>query len=98
MMSKVAYTFRRATLQDVAHIVQITNDAFMADAFFKKPEFIVRYNEDGVKDMVSHPEENGVFLLASDDGGDNTVGSIHVEPIKKVETENGSPQVNCSLV
>jgi hypothetical protein len=47
--------------------------------------------------MVSSPEENGVFLLASDDGGCNTVGSIHVEPIRKVTLPNASTKVSACL-
>lgn len=92
-MSKVAYTFRKATLQDAAAIVRITNDAFMADAFFKKPEFVTRFNEAGVTNMISNPDECGVFLLA-EDGGSNVIGSIHVEPyIKRFSSDYSSPEV-----
>ncbi len=63
---KVAYTFRIASLHDVHDVVQISNDAFMADAFFKKPEFIVRFNESRVREMISNPVDNGVFLVASE--------------------------------
>lgn len=97
-MSKLTYSFRRATLQDVATIVQISNDAFMADAFFKKPAYVLRFDEKGVANMVSNPAESGVFLLARDADGE-TVGSVHIEPLKKVLSANSAPKVSraCKL-
>jgi len=95
-MSKLVYSFRKATLQDVATIVQITNDAFMADAFFKKPEFVIRFNEERVSDMVNNPVENGVFLLASD--GESVVGSIHFEPIQKILSADSQMIPKVSLI
>eukprot|EP00603_Paraphysomonas_imperforata_P014793 CAMPEP_0114449670 /NCGR_PEP_ID=MMETSP0104-20121206/56_1 /TAXON_ID=37642 ORGANISM="Paraphysomonas imperforata, Strain PA2" /NCGR_SAMPLE_ID=MMETSP0104 /ASSEMBLY_ACC=CAM_ASM_000202 /LENGTH=168 /DNA_ID=CAMNT_0001621771 /DNA_START=199 /DNA_END=705 /DNA_ORIENTATION=- len=85
----MALTFREATLHDVRDVVRISNDAFMADAFFKKPEFIIRFNEDTVRNMISNPAENGVFLVASDDGGSSIVGSIHVEPVRRLDSDQG---------
>ena len=43
-------------------ILSITNEAFMADAFFKKPEYHERFDEKTVLQMMSL--ENSMFLVA----------------------------------
>jgi hypothetical protein len=39
---------RRGTLADAFAITECTNKAFLADAFFKKPEYHLRFTEDEV--------------------------------------------------
>lgn len=57
-----AIAIRIANGADAESIVAVTNDAFMADAFFKKPEAVLRFSLDGVHKMIN--AEHSVFLLA----------------------------------
>jgi ribosomal protein S18 acetylase RimI-like enzyme len=50
-----------ATLADVDEIVACTNEAFMADSFFKKPDYHLRFTPEDVTRMVNG--ENATFLL-----------------------------------
>ncbi len=52
-----------ATSEDVDTILELTNDAFMADAFFKKPEYHLRFDSQTVKGMIS--AENSRFVIAT---------------------------------
>jgi predicted N-acetyltransferase YhbS len=69
-------SIRPAIDSDAEAIVAVTNDAFMADAFFKKPEAILRFSLDGVTKMIR--EERSIFLLAElpGDGANQVCGSI----------------------
>jgi hypothetical protein len=40
---------READLNDVGNIVECVNDAFLADTFFKKPEYHMRFNVEEVR-------------------------------------------------
>lgn len=65
-----------ATEEHQEFIVSITNDAFVADCFFKKPAFYLRFDLDTVKSMMR--AENSVFIVATQpsDNGVLIVGSI----------------------
>jgi hypothetical protein len=51
-----------APLSLAAGICEVTNDAFMADAFFKKPEYIHRFSVLDVQAMME--SDNAVFIVA----------------------------------
>ena len=72
-------TFEIAKIADVQRIVDITNDAFMADVFFKKSEFHLRFNVETVIDMIS--ASNSFFLIAYTDNTDNEklLGSLYLK-------------------
>jgi len=57
-------------------IQRITNEAFIADTFFKKPQYHLRFDLDTVKDMISSP--NGMFLVAKADNNE-IAGSIYLQ-------------------
>jgi hypothetical protein len=59
-----------ATAENCAQILSVTNEAFMADAFFKKPEYHLRFDTDTVLDMIKAP--NSAFILATFDKADIT--------------------------
>lgn len=61
---------------DVNAVLSITNDAFMADAFFKKQEYHLRFDLDNVRSMIN--EENSRFIIATQsvDGEEVPCGSI----------------------
>jgi hypothetical protein len=76
MISRVGQlAFRVACSGDVSSIVRITNQAFMADAFFKKPQYIERFTDEAVNQMMLEP--NGAFLVACSQEG-SVVGSIYL--------------------
>lgn len=56
------HIIRAATAADAHRIVEITNDAFMADAFFKVPAAVLRFTLDDVRDMLASPSSE--FLVA----------------------------------
>jgi predicted N-acetyltransferase YhbS len=57
---------------DIRAIVDVTNDAFMADAFFKKAEYHLRFTLDRVRSQIS--ENDSIFIVAECDH--EVVGSI----------------------
>jgi hypothetical protein len=81
-----------ATAEDVDIILELTNDAFMADAFFKKPDYHLRFDAASVKEMIA--AENSRFIIATMDvnGTDRKVGSIFFH--WTVETTSNALQVN----
>lgn len=65
-----------ATVDDIATIMELTNDAFIADAFFKKPEYHQRFDAATVKQMIE--DENSRFVIATQNinGAETKCGSI----------------------
>ena len=57
-----ALSVRVATEADIDSVVELTNDAFMADAFFKKKEYHLRFTKSDVETMIG--SHNSVFLVA----------------------------------
>ncbi|XP_065667533.1 uncharacterized protein LOC100212726 [Hydra vulgaris] len=75
-----------STLNDIDNILRCTNDAFMADAFFKKPEYHHRFTREDVVSKMSH--KDSVFILASDsttseNSNNEVIGSIYLYWITK---------------
>jgi hypothetical protein len=72
-----SYEIEVATAASAENILELTNEAFMADAFFKKPEYHLRFDLPTVHDMIH--AENSAFLLAkSNDAGGSFVGSLYL--------------------
>lgn len=71
-------SFRVASLADAEAVVEITNEAFIADTFFKKPKYHQRFDLPTVIEMING--ENRMFLLAEsipEAGGDKSIaGSL----------------------
>lgn len=61
---------------DAQAILEVTNDAFMADAFFKKAEYHLRFDIDTVHKMMQSP--NSVFLIAKNIDQDEVLGSMYL--------------------
>lgn len=57
------YVTRFATSDDVESIVSCTNDAYVADAFFKKAVYHDRFTANDVMEMISSP--NSAFIVAT---------------------------------
>eukprot|EP01038_Epipyxis_sp_PR26KG_P007046 gene7046-9621_t len=93
-LNKFDFILVRACLEDVSGIVDTTNDAFMADAFFKKPEYHQRFTQDNVLNMIS--SENSMFLIAvqssdsESSGNRNVYGSIYLHWTVKHDSDNKS--------
>jgi GNAT superfamily N-acetyltransferase len=71
-----------ATPAYAPQVMECTNDAFMVDAFFKKPEYHVRFTLEDVNSLMN--KQNSMFLIAVDpdmagEDGDGIVGSVHLE-------------------
>lgn len=67
-----------ATIDQVNQIVKLANEAFMADAYFKKPEHHLRFSEESVSKMIEEP--NSAFLLCCDVNQENSlVGSLYLQ-------------------
>jgi len=68
--------FRVADAEDVAQIVAVTNDAYVADEFFKLPQCYNRFTPDDVRKMLGG---EGVFLLAHASDAPRTIcGSMYI--------------------
>lgn len=67
-----------ATIKDIPSIVSCTNDAYIADAFFKKSSYVNRFTESNVLDLISAP--NSAFLVSksTDEKGWTVCGSIYI--------------------
>jgi len=67
-----------ATNLDSEDILRVTNDAFMADAFFKKPEFFNRFSKMDVDKLLR--ATNSLFILAKTTSNNDTIvcGSLHL--------------------
>jgi GNAT superfamily N-acetyltransferase len=70
------YIIREGTQVDAEQLVEVGNAAFMADTFFKKPEFHLRFTQPRVVNMIG--EENSVFLVAKRDNTNEILGSIYL--------------------
>jgi hypothetical protein len=66
-----------ADLKDVDGIICNTNDAYVADEFFKKPEYHVRFTVEDVERMISAP--NSMFIVAKEKSPEKKIcGSIYL--------------------
>ncbi len=72
-------TIRLANTADIDDILRITNDAYVADEFFKKPEYYQRFTRQDVEEMIATPQS--FFLLASVDDGKSYSGSLYLSYI-----------------
>ncbi|XP_012554637.2 uncharacterized protein LOC105843602 [Hydra vulgaris] len=77
-----------ATQNDIDNILMCTNDAFMADAFYKKPEYHYRFTRENVISKMSH--KDSVFILARDsmtneNSNNEVIGSIYLHWITKTD-------------
>lgn len=65
-----------ASVEDIDTIMELTNDAFIADAFFKKPEYHQRFDAATVKQMIE--DDNSRFVIATQNinGVETKCGSI----------------------
>lgn len=81
-------TFRDATLADADAVMAITNEAFVADEFFKKKDYHQRFDLPSVIEMIN--TENSAFILAETTVDDRTelVGSLYLHWEIKMD-ENG---------
>lgn len=70
---KGSYTVRVANKEDAERIMSVTNEAFMADEFFKKTEYVQRFTLADVQKLMGG--ENACFLIAETSAG-ATIGSI----------------------
>jgi hypothetical protein len=70
---------KEAALIHALQILEVTNDAFMADAFFKKDEYHLRFTLESVNTMIS--AKDSVFIIALDDnmdGSEMVLGSLYL--------------------
>ena len=82
-----------ATEADYDAILSLTNDAFMADAFFKKEEYHLRFDRATVDQMIH--DANSRFIIATQniDGSDTPCGSIFLH--WEVSTAESGVLVSC---
>ncbi len=73
---KGSFKTRIATSDDINVIIEVTNDAFMADAFFKKSEYHQRFTREDVEYMIAN--QNSQFILAENSDTATIVGSIYL--------------------
>lgn len=84
MNAMISYHFIEATKDHAQQIVDITNDAFIVDAFFKKPEYHLRFNSEEVLEMVKARR----FIVAVRDDDGSVIASIHLEIDIKEEEDS----------
>ncbi len=86
MSAKISYHFIEATKDHAQQIVDTTNDAFIVDAFFKKPEYHLRFNYEELIEMLK--VENALFIIAVRDDDGSVIASIHLEIDIKEEEDS----------
>eukprot|EP00600_Ochromonadales_sp_CCMP1393_P004994 CAMPEP_0174954842 /NCGR_PEP_ID=MMETSP0004_2-20121128/652_1 /TAXON_ID=420556 /ORGANISM="Ochromonas sp., Strain CCMP1393" /LENGTH=195 /DNA_ID=CAMNT_0016202707 /DNA_START=31 /DNA_END=615 /DNA_ORIENTATION=+ len=67
---------RIATESDASDILALTNDAFMADAFFKKPEYYDRFDSQTVLSMMNTGDSQFILASTTIDEKETNVGSM----------------------
>lgn len=79
ILSHNDYTTRFATSIDVESIVSCTNDAYVADKFFKKTDYHNRFTSQDVIEMISSP--NSAFIVAENCSDPNKAicGSLYLQ-------------------
>jgi hypothetical protein len=65
-----------ATEGDYDSILSLTNDAFMADAFFKKAEYHLRFDRPTVKSMMAAPNSRFIVAALCNDNSKVPCGSL----------------------
>lgn len=88
------YVTRFATTNDVASIVSCTNDAYVADTFFKKVEYHNRFTANDVASMMA--SSNSAFIVAarSSDREKAICGSLYLQwECKPAESNLGSTKI-----
>lgn len=65
------------TSQDIDIILELTNDAFMADAFFKKPEYHQRFIASQVHTMIH--SDRSMFIIAKSSNINIMIGDEKIE-------------------
>lgn len=71
-MAAPSTVYRDASLSEAQQIVEVTNDAFAADMFFKKPAYYSRFALEDVQRMIQAPQS--VFIVAV--RGEEVLGSL----------------------
>jgi hypothetical protein len=90
----MAYKIVEADSSHAQTVMEVTNDAFMADAFFKKEEYFNRFDFQTVIDMMNSPNSKFLIMAATEDN--SIVGSIFLH-WEVTETEN-ELQVCCIFI
>jgi len=81
----MASQIREAKASDVDEIVRVTNEAFLADAYFKKEEFHLRTNVGFVEGVIEKNDEHEKFLVCDDPNeGGKLLGSVLVSVHKSI--------------
>jgi GNAT superfamily N-acetyltransferase len=65
-----------ATEANYDSILSLTNDAFMADAFFKKAEYHLRFDRPTVKSMMAAPNSRFILAAQTNDNSKIPCGSL----------------------
>lgn len=76
-MKEQKYHVIEATKADSAAILEVTNEAFMADAFYKKPKYSLRFSSKRVAEVFDAKDQ--YFLVAKRASDQTIVGSIHLK-------------------
>jgi hypothetical protein len=81
----VAYQIVEAKAEDLVGMLEVMNDAFMVDAFFKKPEHRIRFTLERIAAILQG--NNSLFLIAKNESNE-ILGSIQLEyEIEEVESD-----------
>ncbi len=90
MAKSLQFSVREAVVTGIPRILDISNEAFIIDAYFKKPEYANRFSTESIGQMMQ--EENSLFFVAeraddARDPNDFIVGSLflHWEVTHDVE-------------
>eukprot|EP01035_Chromulina_nebulosa_P017247 gene17247-22775_t len=67
------------SIEDIELILSLTNDAFMADAFFKKPEYHMRFTREDVLNLMKTDHSTFLFAVLTENDSSITVGSLYLQ-------------------
>lgn len=88
------YVTRFATSNDVASIVSCTNDAYVADTFFKKVEYHNRFTANDVVNMMTSSNSAFVVATRSSDPDKAICGSLYLQwECKLAESKFGPTKI-----
>ena len=81
-------TTRQATEADAASIMSCTNDAYVADTFFKKAEYHDRFTMQDVIEMIAAPDSIFLLAITTTNQAEIVCGSLYLS-WKYPKTDNG---------
>jgi hypothetical protein len=87
-----SFHITEATLDDADIVVEVSNDAFLVDAFFRKTEYLNRFTKEDIQKLIQ--EKHSYWLLAIRDSDLAVLGCVHLHIDIQPEGSSASKAVS----